>query len=61
MQMVYDKLTRLSTSAKSKMGSGAIQNLQSNDTNRISLLPRFGHNLWSGPFQVNSPGFSSIR
>ena len=52
MQMVFDKLCRLSQISRSKVGSGSIVNMQSNDTMKLWMLPRYLHSLWSAPFQV---------
>jgi uncharacterized membrane protein len=52
IHLVFDKLTRLSLASKSQLGSGAIANLQSNDTMKLWMLPQFLHTVWSAPFQV---------
>lgn len=54
IHLVFDKLTRLSLAAKSKMGSGAIANLQSNDTMKLWMLPPFMHSVWSSPIQARA-------
>ena len=52
MQMVFDKLCRLSQISRSKVGTGSIANMQSNDTMKLWMLPRYLHSIWSAPFQV---------
>jgi len=52
IHLVFDKLTRLSLASKSQLGSGAIANLQSNDTMKLWMLPQFLHTVWSAPFQI---------
>ncbi|GMH36556.1 hypothetical protein BSKO_04424 [Bryopsis sp. KO-2023] len=52
VHMLYEKSLRISSAAKTKMGIGAIVNLQSNDASNIWDLPINFHILWSGPFQI---------
>lgn len=54
VQFLYHKSLRLSVAAKADMGSGFINNLQSNDAAKIWNIPNFGHVLWSAPFQVSA-------
>lgn len=50
--LLYDKVLRISTSAKSSIGVGTILNLQSNDAAKIWRIPQYLHIIWNGPFQI---------
>jgi len=52
IHLVYEKLSSLSLAAKSKLGSGMIANLQSNDTMKLWMLPQFLHSIWIAPLQI---------
>jgi len=50
--LVYRKALRVSSSALADMGTGKVQNLQSNDASKIWGLPTYLHVIWSAPLQI---------
>ena len=50
--LIFRKSLRLSNGEKLGRATGDISNLQSVDSTRIADLAQFGHNSWSGPFQI---------
>ena len=45
VQFVYDKSLRISLRSKAVLGSGVVNNLQSNDAAKIWNIPQYGHCL----------------
>ncbi|GIL72743.1 hypothetical protein Vretimale_4441 [Volvox reticuliferus] len=61
IDMIYDKSLRVTSSVKSEMGTGAIVNLQSNDTAKLWSLVLYLHVIWNGPFQILVVMFLLVR
>ena len=61
VQFVYDKSLKISLRSKAVLGSGVVNNLQSNDAAKIWNIPQYGHVLWSAPFQVGPSRYNSSR
>ncbi|KAL6768590.1 hypothetical protein ACKKBF_B11340 [Auxenochlorella protothecoides x Auxenochlorella symbiontica] len=52
VDMLYRKSLRISCGARSELGAGVVNNLQSNDAAKLWQLPQYLHMVWSGPFQI---------
>lgn len=52
VDMLYSKSLRMTSSAKTDVGTGTIVNLQSNDAAKLWKLPQYLHMIWSGPLQI---------
>ena len=54
LDMLYQKSLRLGIDVRNARGVGTVVNLQSNDANKVWMMPVHIHTLWNSPFQVGS-------
>ena len=52
LDMLYQKSLRLGIDVRNARGVGTVVNLQSNDANKVWMMPVHIHTLWNSPFQV---------
>ena len=50
--MLYEKVLRISSAARTEIGVGKIVNHVSNDATHLKNTAEYLHILWSGPYQI---------